>query len=101
MPKKPESALGLAPLSHKSNFTDHNIVAVRSKRPSNQEERWIVEEYQKQALIMVGIDAKAVQAMRLIAEIHKEGVSVFEEATGHILRVKDEPRGKEQQAYVD
>ena len=102
MAKKPESMLGLAPLSHESNYESHGyIVPVDSRRPANQEERWIVEEYQKQALIMEGVEAKAVRAMKLIAEIHKEGVSVFDDATANILSIKDEQRVKEQQAYID
>jgi hypothetical protein len=102
MPKKQESMLGLAPLSHGSNFGDRGyIVAVDAMQPSNREERWIVDEYHKQALIMQGVAAKEVLAMRLIAEIHKEGVETFDEAAGYILRLKAEQRTKEHQAYID
>jgi len=102
MPKKPESILGLAPLSQESNVGNHRyITPVDSMQPSNQADRWIMDEYRKQALIMVGVEAKAVHAMKLIAGIHKEGVTTFEEASGHILNIKANQRAKEHQAYID
>jgi hypothetical protein len=102
MPKKPENLLGLAPLSHQPGFRDHGpIVPVETRRPANQDERWIVDEYQKQALVMQGVEAKAVRAMKLIAEIHKEGLATFDEATGHIIHAKADQRIKEHQAYID
>src|SRR5215211_3628493 len=102
MPKKQESMLGLAPLSHGSNFGDGgNVATVDSMQPSNREERWILDEYHKQSLVMEGTEAKAVRAMKLIAEIHKEGVTTFDEATGRMLTIKANQRTKEHQAYID
>jgi hypothetical protein len=102
MPKKQESMLGLAPLAKRSTFGESApIVAVEAKRPSNRDEQWIQEEYQKQSLIMKGVEAKTVHAMKLIAAIHQEGVAVFDEATGQILATKDNQRDKEHQAFVD
>ena len=102
MAKKSESMLGLAPLSQGSTFGDEgHIVPVDAIQPSNREERWIIDEYQKQALIMQGVEAKEVLAMRLIARIHKQGVATFDDATGQILKIKAEQRTKEHQAYID
>jgi hypothetical protein len=102
MSKKQESMLGLAPLSHGLNFGDHgHIVAIDAVQPSNREEQWLVDEYRKQILIMAGVEAKAIHAMKLIAEIHKEGVATFDEATDRILSIKAEQRTKEHQAYID
>jgi hypothetical protein len=50
---------------------------------------------------MQGVRAKAVHAMQLIADIHKEGVATFDEAMGYILTIKDGQRTKEHQAYID
>lgn len=98
MAKKQESVLGLAPIDQGENTS---IVSIGSVRPSNQDEQWILDEHHKQTFVMVGVRAKTVHAMQLIADIHKEGVSTFEEATGYILAVKDSQRTKEHQAYVD
>jgi hypothetical protein len=102
MSKKPGSMLGLAPLSRGSNFGDRgDIVTVDSIHPSNRNERWIIDEYHKQSLVMVGTQAKAMRAMKLIAEIHEQGVATFDEAAGRILNLKDNQRTKEHQAYMD
>ena len=102
MPKKPESVLGLTPISDTPNFEDRGyIIPMDSARPSNQDERWILDEYQKQALIIQGVEAKELLAIKLIAEIHKEGVASFDEAAGQILRIKENQRTKEHQAYID
>ena len=98
MKKKQESVLGLAPIDHGESG---QIVPMSSVHPSNRDEQWILAEYQKQTFVMQGIKAKSAHAMHLIADIHKEGASTFEEATGYILAVKDGQRTKEHQAYVD
>jgi hypothetical protein len=102
MAKKQESILGLVPLAQGPNFGDSgHIVTLGATRASNRDEQWVLDEYQKQALIMVGVEAKAVHAMKLIAEIHKEGVVTFEEAAGYIQAIQASQRGKEHQAYLD
>jgi len=98
MKKKQESVLGLAPVDQGENG---QIVPLSSARPSNQDEQWTLDEYHKQTFVMQGVRAKTVHAMQLIADIHKEGVSTFDEATGYILTIKDNQRTKEHQAYVD
>ena len=98
MTKKQESVLGLAPIDQWENTS---IVSMGSVRPSNHDEQWILDEYHKQTFVMQGVRAKTEHAMQLIADIYKEGVSTFDEATGYILEVKDGQRTKEHQAYVD
>ena len=97
MAKKQESVLGLAPLDRGNG----QIVSISSARPSTRDEQWILDEHHKQTFVMEGIRAKTVHAMQLFADIHKEGVSTFDEATGYILDIKDAQRAKEHQAYVD
>jgi len=102
MTKKEESILGLAPLNQASNFGDNgHMLALESMRPANRDEQWILDEHHKQTFIMEGSKAKTVYAMKLISEIHKEGVTTFDEATSYILTIMDEQRTKEHQAYVD
>jgi hypothetical protein len=102
MAKKEESILGLTPLAQGPGFGDNgHMVAVASTRPANRDEQWVFDEHHKQVLIMEGFEVKAIQAMKLIAEIHKEGTATFNEASAFILVIKEEQRGKEHQAYVD
>ena len=98
MKKKQESVLGLAPIDQGENG---QIVSLNSTRPSNQDEQWTLDEYNKQTFVMQGVRAKTVHAMQLIAAIHKEGASTFDEAAGYILTIKDNQRTKEHQAYMD
>jgi hypothetical protein len=102
MVKKEESVLGLVPLAQGQSFGENGQMAVfGSTRPSNPDEKWVLDEYHKQTCVMEGFEIKAVKAMQLIGEIHKEGVTTFDEASAHILTIKDEQRGKEHQAYID
>jgi hypothetical protein len=102
MSKKQESMLGLAPLGKGSSFGDSTpIVSLATKRPSNRDELWIQQEYQKQSFIMKGVAVKTVHAMKLIAELHKEGAVIFDETSGYIVTMQNKQRSKEHQAYVD
>jgi hypothetical protein len=102
MAKKDESLFGFAPLAQTPSFGDNgHMVALGSVHASNRNEQWILDEHRKQTLVMEGVEVKAMHAMRLMAEIHKEGATTFDEAAGCILAIKDDQRGKEHQAYVD
>jgi hypothetical protein len=102
MTKKPESVLGLTPIVQGQDLEEHTPgLAITSARPTNRDERWIVDEYKKQTFVMEGVRAKAEHALVLIADIHQAGVSTFDSATGYILAVKEAQHTKEHQAYVD
>ena len=102
MAKKEESLFALAPLSQSPSFgDDRSIVPLDSTRSSHRDEQWIVDEQHKQTLIMQGFEIKTVQAMKLMAEIQKEGIVTFDEATAFIFLIKDEQRNKEHQAYIE
>lgn len=102
MTKKQESVLGLTPIVQGQDFEEHtSALAITSARPSNRDERWILDEYKKQTFVMEGVRAKTEHALDLIADIHRAGVSTFDTATAYILEVKDGQRAKEHQAYVD
>lgn len=101
--KKSDNILALAPLSPDLNASGNlSLAPWSSRRKRTREEQRLVEEAYKRQLAM---DIKATEARfaaTKIAEIHRHAVKTFDQTSGFILEVKDQPdRSPQHQAYMD
>lgn len=103
MSKKNDNLLALPPLGSDESATDSTTLVPWSPRGSlTTEEKRVIDLYGKHRLLMGVIAEKARYGTSLIGEIHKHGSLTFDEATSHIMEVKDRSgRSELHQAYID
>ena len=101
--RKSDNILALAPLKSDLNAaTNVSLAPWNSRRPRGHEERRLIDEARKRQLAMDIIGTQARFGISQIAEIHRHASLIFDETSGFILEVKDQPgRSPQHQAYVD
>ena len=101
--KKTDNILALAPLpSGFDTATSVSLAPWNSRRPRNQDEKRLIDEAYKRQLAMNIIGTQERFGESKIAEIHRHASQVFDETTGFILEVKDQPgRSPQHQACVE
>lgn len=103
MSKKNDNLLALPSLgSDEPSVGGTTIVPWSSRGSLTKEEKRVIDLHRKHELLMEVIAEKTRYGTSLIGEIHKHGSLTFDEATGHIMEVKDRSgRSELHQAYID
>lgn len=97
-----EGLLGLAPLDREPVSNGNgDLQLFDSQRALTKEEQRTVDEFRSQMRVIEAINAKTSFGMAKIAELHEHAAVEFDDTVGYILRIKDQPRGKEHQLYIN
>lgn len=95
-----KSIFGLEPFVAPSNFGS-DLVPSTPSRALRRDATYVMEESQKQTLVMHATAMKTILAQNAVAGMHMHTAAVFDQTAGYILALKNQPRGQEHQAYVD
>src|SRR5436190_17340345 len=101
MTKKQENLLGLPSVSQFPGTTSNSLVPFTSGGPLTKDDQRMMAEFRKELAVIEATAFKTEFGMGKIGEIHEHAATEFDSTVGFILAVKDEPRGKEHQLYVD
>lgn len=98
---KQENGLGLVALESPPPSSVEIIPFGLPDRLLTREQKRVVEEYDRQVLIIEAIAAKTVFAQDEIITIHQNGASDFLTTIEYLFELKEAARGTEHQVYME
>jgi len=100
--KKGESVLGLVPISSAGSGNGQlSLAPIGANRAITKDEARAIDEFHKEMLVIDAQAAKTAFGMTKIGQLHQHGADIFDKTTEYILGIKDRPRGREHQLYVE